>query len=91
MDDAHPSELAGAASSSTRNCEKKNEWRVAWVEHRSQFYNTGLRGPSLHHSLEGPGSAGWPEAVWQHFAISLALTITRLPPAIPLLCHLATL
>jgi hypothetical protein len=32
MDDAHPSELAGAASSSG---EKQNARRVAWVEHRS--------------------------------------------------------
>jgi hypothetical protein len=31
MDDAHPSELAGAASSG----EKQNARRVAWVEHRS--------------------------------------------------------
>jgi hypothetical protein len=37
MHDAHPSELAGAASSSRG--EKQNAQRVAWVEHRSTIDN----------------------------------------------------
>jgi hypothetical protein len=35
MDDAHPSELAGAASRSRMRGEKQNARRVAWVDHRS--------------------------------------------------------
>ena len=42
MDDAHPSELAGASSSSLRffspRGEKQNARCVAWVEHRSTMY-----------------------------------------------------